>query len=63
MFVIKGEPGSGKTAFAKNLIDELYDASEFTPYLEANKGKLPVFASTINAETQYHFLNIWRPII
>lgn len=28
-----------------------------------NKQKLPVFASTVNAETQLHFLNIWKPII
>ena len=51
MAVIKGEIGSGKTTFARNLIDELQNSNDFAPYLRANKGKLPVFASAINAET------------
>ena len=63
MAVIKGEQGSGKTAFAKNLIDKLNRATEFNRYLELNKNKLPIFASSVNPETQYYFLNIWRPII
>ena len=61
--VIKGEVGSGKTAFARNLIDDLHKADEFGPYLRANKNKLPIFASAVNPETQYHFLNAWKPIM
>lgn len=63
MAVIKGEVGAGKTVFARNLIDDLQNANEFEPYLRANKGKLPIFASAINAETSLQFLNAWRPII
>ena len=61
--IIKGEIGSGKTAFARNLIDDLHSSSEFNSYLNSNKGKLPVFASNINAETFMHFLNAWQPIL
>jgi Cdc6-like AAA superfamily ATPase len=60
--VIKGEIGSGKTAFARQLIDELHSTNDFVPYLRHNKEKLPIFTSTVNAETQLHFLNIWKPI-
>lgn len=37
--------------------------SDFGPYLRANKDKLPIFSSAVNAETQLHFLNAWQPII
>ena len=60
--VIKGEIGSGKTAFARQLIDELHSTNDFVPYLRRNKEKLPIFTSTVNAETQLHFLNVWKPI-
>ena len=33
------------------------------PFLRANKGKLPIFTSAVNAETQLQFLNAWKPII
>ena len=61
--VIKGEVGSGKTAFARNLIDDLHGAAEFGPYLRTHKNKLPIFASAVNNETHYHFLNAWKPIL
>ena len=32
--VIKGEIGSGKTAFVRNLIDELHQVTDFGPYLQ-----------------------------
>lgn len=45
------------------MIDDLKQVRDFGPYLRSNKEKLPVFASTVNAETQLHFLNAWQPII
>ena len=61
--VLKGEVGSGKTAFAKHLIDDLNQISEFETYLLRNNGQLPIFSSVVNPETQLHFLNAWKPII
>jgi len=60
--VVKGEVGSGKTAFAKHLIDELHQVSEFEAHIKSNN-QLPIFTSVVNPETQLHFLNAWKPII
>ena len=55
--------GAGKTAFVRDLFDGLHEAEAFKPYMECNKGKLPIFTSYINAETKLHVLNGWRPIL
>ena len=60
--VIKGKIGSGKTAFIMSVLAELEKVNAFQPYLSRHKGKMPCFASKLNAETQLHFLSIWRPI-
>lgn len=60
--VLKGQIGSGKTAFMKHLFNDMQNMPIFQPYLERNKGKLPIFTSNTNAETTLQFLNIWRPI-
>ena len=60
--LLKGQIGSGKTAFMKHLFNDLQTVPVFKPYLDRNKDKLPVFTSQTNAETTLQFLNIWRPI-
>jgi hypothetical protein len=57
---IKGELGSGKTIFALTLIEDLLKDEDFA---EMTKAKNNAFCSSLNAETQYSFLNIWRPIL
>jgi len=60
MAAIKGEIGSGKTLFARCLIDELCANDEFNDMMNS---KNSIFCSSLNSETQYYFLNIWRPIL
>ena len=55
--------GSGKTAFLRHLFDELHEIEAFQEYMNGNKQKLPIFTSTINAETELQFLGAWRPIL
>ena len=62
MAVIKGEIGSGKTLFALNLIDEIA-ASRDLRLLQEKQGKTWIYASSLNAETELMFLNIWRPVL
>ena len=57
---IKGEIGSGKTLFARCLIDELMVSDEF---IDMMGGKTSIFCSSLNSESQFQFLNIWRPIL
>ena len=54
--------GSGKTALVRHLFDELHENEAFKPYLNKISKKLPIFTSTINAETELSFLGAWRPI-
>lgn len=49
--VIQGEMGSGKTAFMRHLLDKLKTKRDFEGYLDNNKHKLPIFASTISCES------------
>jgi len=58
---ITGQIGSGKTAFIKHFIKALEDDPQTETYKHPH-GRLPIFASTVNAETRLHFLNVWRPI-
>lgn len=60
--VIKGETGSGKSLFALNLLEELANSSDFR-MLGERQGKLPVYTSSLNAESELYFLNIWRPVL
>ena len=62
MAVIKGEIGSGKTLFALNLIDEIA-ASRDLRLLQEKQGKTWIYTSSLNAETELMFLNIWRPVL
>lgn len=66
---IQGRLGSGKSHFARALIDSLVHDSAFTGLCygeesEANTaGKIPIFCSSLNAELAYEFLGIWKPIL
>ena len=59
---IRGEAGSGKTLFARNLIEQLV-----TPDDEDDEDlpsfKNTIFCSSLNSESQYQFLNVWKPIL
>ena len=57
---IKGEIGSGKTLFARCLIDELLVSDDF---IDMMGGKMSIFCSSLNSESQFQFMNIWRPIL
>ena len=45
----------------RQLIDEFHKIPSFEPYLERHSD-LPVFTSTLNPESELHFLSSWRPI-
>ena len=61
--VIRGEIGSGKTAFMRQIIDEIHKFDEFKDYIRDNNGKLPILTSKLSVEEQLVFLNAWRPIL
>ncbi len=60
--VIKGEVGSGKTTFALNLVEEIQSSKDFK-ILQGQQVKSFIYSSTLNAETELQFLNIWRPVL
>ncbi len=60
MAAVKGEVGQGKTLFARTLIDELRSNNDFKQLM---RHKNFMFCSSLNAETQYSYLNAWRPIL
>lgn len=62
MAVIKGEIGAGKTLFALNLIEDIQASRDFR-LLQEKQGKTPIYTSSLNAETELQFLNIWRPVL
>jgi len=50
--------------FARRLIDELSNNKSFTAlFHEKYENKTPIFCSSLNSETQFNFLNGWRPIL
>jgi tRNA A37 threonylcarbamoyladenosine biosynthesis protein TsaE len=59
MAAIKGDLGSGKTLFARFLIDELAQNDDFLELMSPKN----IIVSSLNSETQYNFLNIWKPIL
>lgn len=60
--VVKGEVGSGKTLFALNLIEEFTSQEDFR-LLQEKSGKVPIYSSSLNAESDLQFLNIWQPVL
>jgi len=61
---VKGEIGSGKSLFARRLIEELCSNSQFTMLFDEKfENKLPIFCGSVNSESQLYFLNNWRPIL
>lgn len=60
MASVKGELGSGKTLFIRSLLAELYESDDLKRMMQP---KNKFFCSSLNQETQYNFLNIWRPIL
>jgi hypothetical protein len=61
---VKGEIGSGKSLFARRLIEELCSNSQFTMLFDEKfENKLPIFCGSVNSESQLDFLNNWRPIL
>ena len=64
LIALNGELGSGKSLFARCLVDQLSNQDEFVELLnEKAGGKLPIFCSSLNAESQFAYLNIWRPVL
>lgn len=61
--IVKGPNGSGKTAFAKHLIENLHECPEFQGYINSHRGGMPIFTSSIDPETQLHYFGAWKPII
>jgi len=59
MAAITGPLGSGKTLFARSVLSEVQMSDEFS---SLNR-KLPIFVSTLNAESEHNFLNSWRLIL
>jgi len=60
IIAITGELGSGKTLFARNLIDRLRKRKDI---LRDSIGNELILTSALNAESQMKFLNIWRPVL
>ena len=60
MASVKGELRSGKTLFIRSLLAELYESEDLKRMM---RPKNKFFCSSLNQETQYNFLNIWRPIL
>jgi Cdc6-like AAA superfamily ATPase len=58
---LKGETGSGKTLFARFLVDELLESDEFVDLVPPKQQA--IFCSSLNSESAYKFLNIWQPIL
>ena len=61
MLAIIGEIGSGKTLFARCIIETLKKRKDFlrNNYLDSK----PILTSSLNSESQMKFLNIWRPVL
>ena len=68
--VVKGEVGQGKTAFARHFLSELHTVPGISDLIKQSNDsqnltsneELPIFSSSVNSETQMHFMNAWRPI-
>ena len=61
---VKGELGSGKSLFALRLIEQLSITTEFTLLFDEKfENKLPIFCGSVNCESQFNFLNSWRPVL
>ena len=62
VILINGESGSGKTLFARALVEELKKAEVSSLPEWANREHLHIIASSLNPESQKLFLNMWQPI-
>lgn len=59
-----GELGSGKTLFARCIIDSLRKKREFLrDDLMNDSNHKAILTSALNAESSMKFLNVWRPIL
>lgn len=65
MVAVMGEMGSGKTLFAKCLLDSLKRKRDFMrdDSIAGHGDYKPIYASALNAESQMKFLAAWRPIV
>ena len=63
VYAILGEPGTGKTLLMKQIVDQLKKRRDFPKDQRMGDDFLPIIASSLNAESQMKFLNIWRPIL
>ena len=67
LFAIQGELGSGKSLFARCLIENLSVEEKFVDLIpgldDEEEPRMPIFCSSLNSELQFEFLNIWRPIM
>ena len=62
VILINGESGSGKTLFARALVEELKKAEVSSLPEWANREHLHILASSLNPESSKLFLNMWQPI-
>lgn len=60
---VQGEAGSGKTLFAKSLIEQLKRNKNFLRDGTMGPDYCPILCSALNAESQFRYLNIWRPVL
>lgn len=64
LVALKGEIGSGKSLFARRLIEDLSNNKSFiTLFDEKYENKTPIFCSSLNSDTQFNFFNGWRPVL
>lgn len=61
ILAVSGELGSGKTLFARCIIDKLKKRKDILR--DPNLDQQLILTSSLNAESQMKFLNIWRPIL
>ena len=61
--VVSGEAGSGKTLFARCLVDALRKKKDFLRDAQLGPDFRPILTSALNAESQMRFLNAWRPVL
>jgi ABC-type oligopeptide transport system ATPase subunit len=60
---VYGETGSGKTLFGRCIIDFVRKRKDIFRDNSLGPDQKPVLTSSLNAESQMKFLNIWRPIL
>ena len=64
LLAIRGEIGSGKTLFVRNYVETILRLKEkFNYYSHGESSLFSLFFSSLNTETSYRWLNVFRPIL